>query len=124
MTALDDRGWRGAVETDRTLFDAVAEAQLVEPTTIEGRFLKAHREHPEIFEALRDLALDLVRQGWTHFGVSTIWEVLRYRSMLTTSTGDERFKLNDNHKSRYARLLADQVPELAEVFELRRLRSA
>jgi hypothetical protein len=119
-----DRGWRGVVDHDppRTLFDAAQEAELLAPQTIEGRFVATHREHPEIFEALREIALQLVREGWGHFGISTCWEVLRYRSMIGTSEG--RFKLDDNLKSRYARLLADQVPELAEVFELRRLRSA
>lgn len=122
--ALDDRGWRGAVDDSRTLFDAAQEAEMVDPTTIEGRFLAFHQAHPEVYEELRDLALALAAEGWTHFGVSTCWEVLRYRTMLGAKPEEDRFKLNDNYKSRYARLLADQVPALREVFELRALRSA
>lgn len=125
MTALDDRGWRGAVDQpERTLFDAAVESELLADDTIEARFQAFRRGHPEVYAALREIAFSLLDQGWEHFGISTCWEVVRYRTMLGAGPGEDRFKLNDNYKSRYARLLADQEPRLAEVFHLRALRSA
>jgi hypothetical protein len=53
-----------------------------------------------------------------------LWETCRYFTILGASLDDEPFRLNNNFTSRYARLLADQEPELADVFETRRLRSA
>jgi hypothetical protein len=35
----------------------------------------------------------------------------------------EEYKFQDHYTSRYSRLLAEEVPELAEFFELRRLRA-
>jgi hypothetical protein len=35
----------------------------------------------------------------------------------------EDFKLNDHYTSRYARLIVAHEPDLAELFELRRLRA-
>jgi hypothetical protein len=121
-----DRGWRGVVDHDppRTLFDAAAEAELLSPATLEARFQTFHAEHPEVYDKLRDLALDLVHRGWTHLGIGMLWETLRYHSMLGARPGEDSYRLNDHHRSRYVRLLVDQEPELAEVFELRRLRSA
>lgn len=123
--ALDDRGWRGvAALPERTLFDPPIEAELVEPATIEGRFLAFHQAHPEVYAKLRLYALELVSAGWEHFGVSVVWERLRYETMLGARAGEDSYKLNDNFRSRYARLLIDQEPRLAEVFTVRQLRSA
>lgn len=124
--ALDDRGWRGVVEQpERTLFDAALEAELVEPATIEGRFLAFHHAHPEVYAKLVEYALDLKRRGWDHFGISVVWERLRYETMLGHRPDeDQPYRLNDHFRSRFARLIIDQEPELAEVFEVRALRSA
>ena len=122
-----DRGWRGVVdhEPPRTLFDAAQEAELLAPQTIEARFQSFHAEHPEVYRQLRKMALSLVHRGYTHIGIGMLWETLRYHSMLGSRPDEaEAFRLNDNFRSRYVRLLTDQEPELAEVFELRRLRSA
>lgn len=124
--AHDDRGWRGVLdEPERTLFDAAQEADMLAPETIEARFVRFHREHPEVYDKLRDLALDLVHRGRTHLGIGMLWETLRYFTMLGAEPGEaEPFRLNDHFRSRYVRLLIDQEPELAEVFEVRALRSA
>jgi len=120
----DDRGWRGAVESERTLFDAAAEAEMVEPSTIEGRFLAFHAAHPEVYRELHRLALELVERGWSHLGIGMLWETLRYQTMLGSRPEEDRYRLNDHMRSRYVRLLIDQEPRLADVFETRTLRSA
>jgi len=124
VTALDDRGWRGVVETERTLFDAATDAEMLAPETIEARFQAFHAAHPEVYTRLRIYALELVNAGWEHFGISVVWERVRYETMLGAHAGEDSFKLNDHFRSRYARLLIDQEPRLAEVFTTRQLRSA
>lgn len=122
----DDRGWRGVVDTPpRTLFDALTEHDLLDDETIEAKFQFFHQEHPEVYAKLRELALDLVRRGHRkHLGMKMLWETLRYFTILGAPTDSEPFRLNNNYTARYARLLMDQEPELADVFETRVLRSA
>lgn len=121
--AHDDRGWRGLVDSERTLFDAAEEPPLA-PETIEARFQAFHREHPEVYRQLRKMALSLVHRGYSHIGIGMLWETLRYHSMLGSTAAEDPFRLNDHMRSRYARLLMDQEAELADVFETRRLRTA
>ncbi len=93
---------------------------LPKTATIQDRFAAFHEANPQVFVALRDMALDLVRRGHGRIGIGMLYETLRY-SALRTSGKD--YKLNHDFRSRYARLLVDTVPELAGCIELRRLRS-
>lgn len=87
--------------------------------TIEGRFRRFHSDNPDVYAELRDLALDGIRAGRKKLGVAQLFEVLRwYRSLHTVG---ETLKLNNDYRSRYARLLMAQEPELADVFNLRSL---
>lgn len=90
-----------------------------EPTaTLSERFDAFHQLNPHVYDALRDLALDLVDRGHTRIGIKMLFEVLRWSAMRTSG---EEWKLNNNFHSRYARLLADTCWQLADVFEMRRL---
>jgi hypothetical protein len=126
MGRADDRGWRGVVDDEppRTLFDAATEHALLREETIEEQFQSFHAAHPEVYDHLRKLALRMVRRGHKRLGIGMLWEVLRWRTMLGARPDEDDgqgWKLNNNYRSRYARLLADQVPELADVFHTREL---
>jgi len=107
------------------LFDASDLPRLVGPPpgSIAEAFETFHEANPWVYDRLRVLALDLVRSGKTRVGIGMLWEVLRWQYARATTT-DDGLRLNNNHRSRYARMLADREPELAEAFETRRLRSA
>lgn len=47
-----------------------------------------------------------------------IFEVMRYQWWIATDTSDE-FKLNNNYRALYARLLLYRNPRLADVIEIR-----
>jgi hypothetical protein len=85
------------------------------------RFAKFHSANPHVYEALKKLALDLVERGHERIGIGMLFEVLRWQHAMRTTDPD--FKLNNIYRSRYARLLMDQEPRLAGVFETRRLQS-
>lgn len=103
-----------------SLFDTNAS-----PETIEERFQAFHAAHPEVYAKLRSLALDLTHRGWSHLGIGMLWEALRYTTMLGYGPDeDQPYRLNDHFRSRYARMLMADVPELDGVFETRMLRSA
>jgi hypothetical protein len=62
-----------------------------------------------------------VAAGRSRMGIGMLWEVLRYQVMIST-TGDE-FRLNNDFRSRYARLIMASERDLADVFEVRQLRA-
>jgi len=90
--------------------------------SIDEQFKQFHEANPAVYDALRNLALDMRRRGVQHYGTKGLFEVLRWSYSLQTQ-GDE-FLLNNNYTSRYARLLMQQEPELAGFFETRELKSA
>jgi hypothetical protein len=85
---------------------------------IEQSFWQFHKENPSVYTRLRDLALTLKAKGWKHYGIGSLFEVLRYHRSLETT--DPIFKLNNNHRALYARLLMRDDPRLADFFELRK----
>lgn len=91
--------------------------------SIEARFRAFHEANPWVYDALRTLALDRVRNGARKVGIGMLWEVLRWQYERATKSEDG-LKLNNDYRSRYARLLGENEPELAEVFFTRRLRTA
>ena len=90
--------------------------------SIEAVFREFHAANPHVYEGLRDGALDLRRAGWKHFGIARLYEGLRYQRAVVTTADD--FKLNNNFRALYARMLMEQEPELAGFFELRQRTAA
>jgi hypothetical protein len=52
-----------------------------------------------------------------------LFEVMRWNWFMTTTDPDSDFKLNNNYRSRYARKLMDEYPELDGIFEVRELKA-
>jgi hypothetical protein len=92
-----------------------------ERETIQAAFEEFHAANPHVYYELRRLAFDLLDRGHRFCGIGMLWEVLRWRSMMRTSGKD--FKLNNNFRSRYARLLMGSEPALAGFFETREIRA-
>jgi hypothetical protein len=88
------------------------------------QFKEFHEANPEVFVALEDMAQTLISRGRKKIGISLLIEVLRWNYYMKTDDPNSDFKINNNYRSFYARLLIESHPEWAEVFELRHLRSA
>jgi hypothetical protein len=84
-------------------------------------FAAFHAKNPQVYNRLVALAKVAKRNGRTQLGIKMLYEVLRWEIFITT-TGDD-YRLNNNWPSRYARLIMEQEPGLAGIFELRELRS-
>lgn len=91
--------------------------------TIQERFLRYHAEHPEVYTGICLLARKALARGHRQFGIARIWEVLRWEYYVIGDSKEE-YKLCNNYRSRYARLIMEQEPELAGFFTTRELRSA
>lgn len=92
--------------------------------TIAERFAIFHAANPHVFENLRRLAIGLIRRGRTHYSVDALFHILRFHYDIGTVDPTADFKLSNDYTSRYARLLIEQAPELADFFDLRPLRTA
>lgn len=97
----------------QTLFD----------TRLDREFKEFSAKHPEVEQELLKLARKAIAKGRRNFGIGALWEVMRWTFWMKWSSDEEPFKLNNNHRSRYARMLMEKYPELEDLFELRRLRS-
>jgi hypothetical protein len=83
------------------------------------RFDKFHAENPHVFEELRKLAFKYrSARADKQIGISLLFEVLRWHSMLETQS-DDGFKLSDNFRAFYARALMRE-PGLAGMFRTKR----
>lgn len=108
------------------LQEALFRMDLTEPRyerymTLDQRWLTFHSANPQVYVALRRLALDLVRAGNPRIGAKMLAEVVRWHTSL--KPGTEVWKINNSYISRYSRLLAQAEPELADAFETRALQS-
>jgi hypothetical protein len=91
-----------------------------EPISV--RFARFDAAHPEVYAELRRLALDKVREGATRLGIKALWEEARWCLGLQCSDG--LYKLNNDYTAPMSRKLMANEPELVDVFEVRRRRSA
>lgn len=91
------------------------------PDAIQRRFLAFHQANPHVYEAIVHYAREAKAAGARRVGMAAIFERLRWDDLIATG-GSCGFRLNDQHTSRYARLVMAQEPDLAGLFEIRELR--
>jgi len=89
--------------------------------SIQDRFEAFHTLNPWVYERLEAMTAEAVAAGWTQVGIGMFFEVMRWQ--YARSTNGDPFRLNNTYRSRYVRLLVDEHPEWAGLFEQRRLRS-
>ncbi len=92
--------------------------------TIQAQFEAFHRLNPWVLDALENLTAHFLDSGARRIGMGMLFEVLRWRYITeAAATEGDEFRLNNNHRSRYVRLLIERHPEWAPAFEVRVLRT-
>lgn len=87
--------------------------------TIADKFHAFHEANPHVYKSLVRLARRYkARQHSRKLGISMLFELLRWDHMMTT-TGDAEFKLNNNFRAYYARLIMDAEDDLRGIFNVR-----
>lgn len=84
---------------------------------IQERFFEFHEANPHVYRAIVAKARLLKSRGFSHYGIKAIWEALRYEM---DSQGGDKFKFNNNHPARYARMIHENEPDLRGFFQMRR----
>lgn len=96
---------------------------VVKGQTIQERFLSFHALNPWVYDDLVTLAREAkYDKGYQRGSIDALSQVLRWQRHRPT-TG-EKWKLYDHYRSRYARLIMEQEPDLEGFFELRELTTA
>lgn len=89
--------------------------------SIEERFQAFHRANPHVYNALVKMAKQLIRRGRATIGIGMLFEALRWNYIMQTDDPNGEYKLCNDYRSRYARLIMQQEDELSEAFKLRTL---
>lgn len=96
-------------EVNKNLYD-------VAPNVVES-FCSYHVENPQVWNLLIKFAKQLKAAGRNSYSIVSIFERIRWHAAVETN-GDQ-FKLNNNYRSCYARMLMAKHPEFEGMFELR-----
>lgn len=88
---------------------------------IRERFDEFHADHPEVYVQLVELARQWVSVGHAKLGISTLFEKLRWEWHVSGLRDSQGYKLNNDYRALYARKIMAENPDLAGVFETRRL---
>lgn len=92
--------------------------------SIDERFIIFHAQNPHVYEALVKLARIAKEAGCKRIGISLLFEKLRWDYLVSTDRGTERYKLNNVFRSRYARLIMKENPDLNGFITIRELKTA
>lgn len=85
------------------------------------RFKKFHAENPSVYDNLVRLAREFRRKGNNHnrkMGIAMIYETLRWQYYMNVDS-EEEYKLSNDYRACYARLMMDTEPDLQDAFNLR-----
>jgi hypothetical protein len=91
--------------------------------TIQARFEEFHAVTPWIYAALVAKARKAKARGYTQIGIAFLVEIIRWEDGSTTVNQDG-FKISNDFRSRYSRLIMQQEPDLAGFFTMRGLEAA
>lgn len=99
----------------------LAQLDIFNLSTLDEAFWKFHKQNPQVYRKLVEMTKKAKFVGKQRIGMKMLFEVIRWEHLVHTRSDD--FALNNNYTSRYVRMLSDEYPELADMFEIRRIRS-
>ena len=88
---------------------------------LEAQFIAFHHSCPGVYTTLVDLAYSWKDSGHSKVGIGMLFEVIRWNQGIRGADHEGQFRLNNNLRSRYARLIMANCPDLAGFFEVRSL---
>lgn len=88
---------------------------------VQTKFAEYHAENPQVYATLRHFAIRAKQKGHARLSINMLFERVRWETAIEGR--DDTFKMNNNYRAYYARLLMEQEPELRDFFETRRSRA-
>ena len=86
--------------------------------TIEERFLEFHHGNPQVYSELVAQARLLKERGVKQIGIGLLYERLRWLQTIATA-GADKFKLNNDFRALYSRLIMGQESDMKDFFKVR-----
>lgn len=84
---------------------------------LERQFLRFHELNPHVYSTIVEISLGLQKHGLKRTGISMVFERMRW--MWAMQTRGDDYKLNNNYRAFYARMVMDEHPKLQGFFETR-----
>ena len=81
------------------------------------QFREYHRANPRVWRLLVRYAFEALDAGVRHIGIGFLIERVRWEEEVVRRT--DGYKINNNHRSFYARRLMRKYPELRGMFSVR-----
>ena len=91
--------------------------------TIQERFELFHAANPHVLNLLVALARQMKSRGRKRVGIGMLYEVLRWNYYQSTDDPTSDYKLCNNYRSRYARKIMADNPDLDKFITFRELRT-
>lgn len=89
-----------------------------DPITVKWRGF--HLKHPEVYSILVNLTKQAYVAGRQRIGIGMLFEVMRWEMTIADLPDDhEGYKMPNEYRSRYARLLMDWNPEWEGIFSVK-----
>ena len=83
------------------------------------KFQAFNELNPKVLEALEEMCVQMVARGRKRIGIGCLFEVLRWNYYLKTDDPNSDLRLNNDYRSRFARLILLRHPDWEGLFELR-----
>jgi hypothetical protein len=90
--------------------------------TIQQRFEEFHRDNPYVYNKLVEFARIAKAKGYERIGIGFLCEIIRWQGGPTISK--DGFKISNDFRSRYSRLIEENEPDLNGFFTKRNLEAA
>lgn len=90
--------------------------------SIAEKFHEFHKNNPDVYNLLVKYALECKQAGLKKYSINALFERIRWHTNIEIRS-DTEFKLSNNHRSMYARLL-DKDERFTGMFRMKQLRSA
>lgn len=91
--------------------------------TIQKRFEQFHVLNPDVYRGYVKLAREYRGRGYPTIGIGHLTEVLRWQRRMDTYDPASEFKISNDYRSRYARFIMANEPDLEGFITTRALRT-
>jgi hypothetical protein len=102
-------------------FGKVEQTKAASGKTIQERFTRFHELNPVVYRNLVALARQLVGRGHQKLGIGMLFEILRWKYLMETTDPNSEYRLSNDYRSRYARLIMEREKDLCGCFNTRNL---
>jgi len=85
--------------------------------SLDERAARFHARNPGVYALAVRVCRYLQARGFQHYGIGAVWEIMRFKYL---ETRGDIYKLNNNYRAFYSRLIMAQEDDLSSFFRTRK----